>query len=304
MRFVLQHPVGSRSCAPEFLGPDAVIRLAQAAEDAGFDALAFTEHPAPSHKWLMGGGHDTLDPLTALAFCAAATTRLRLLTFLLVLPYRNPLLAAKQAATVDLLSGGRLTLGVGAGYLRSEFAALGVDFDERNALLDEAMDAMTAIWSGENLAFRGLHFEARGQTQRPGPVQRPHPPLLIGGNSRASRRRVAQRAQGWAPILMDDVGATTTRTARLGSPADLVVALADLESLLDEEHRCLADVEVLVAWEPTQQLAGPYRPIIEAIGRIAEAGGTSVLVEAPGEDLESTLDLLSAYGAEVITRMA
>src|SRR5712691_5128289 len=118
MRFTVEYPIGS----PEFLEPGTISRLAAAFEAAGVDAIAFTEHPAPSAKWLGDGGHLTLDPLTALAFCAATTTRLRLMTHLLVLAYRNPLLAAKQIATTDILSGGRLIVGVGGGYLRSEFA--------------------------------------------------------------------------------------------------------------------------------------------------------------------------------------
>lgn len=165
-------------------------RVSIAAEQAGFGALAFTEHPAPSHEWLLGGGHDSLDPLPALAFCAAATTTLRVQTYLFVLPYRNPLLAAKQATPLDRLSGGRLTLGLGSGYLRSEFAALGVNFAERNALFDEGVDAMRAIWAGENVAFTGTHFTALGQTQRPRPAPAAAASALWVGTARS-------RGAGW-----------------------------------------------------------------------------------------------------------
>jgi alkanesulfonate monooxygenase SsuD/methylene tetrahydromethanopterin reductase-like flavin-dependent oxidoreductase (luciferase family) len=105
--------------------------LARAAEGAGWDGFAFTEHPAPGLRWLQAGGHQTLDPFVALGYVAAVTARLKLLTYLSVLPYRNPMLLAKAAASVDILSGGRFILGAGTGYSKSEFHALGVDFDER-----------------------------------------------------------------------------------------------------------------------------------------------------------------------------
>jgi hypothetical protein len=111
VRFTVEHPVGQPGCAPELYQQEGLAAFVQAAEEAGFDAVAFTEHPAPSLKWLQAGGHESLDPLAALAFAAAVTTRIRLMTYLLVLPYRNPLITAKMIATVDLLSKGRLIVG-------------------------------------------------------------------------------------------------------------------------------------------------------------------------------------------------
>ncbi len=101
----------------------------------------------------------------------------------MVLPYRNPFVVAKAGATLDLLSGGRFTLAVGAGYLKREFAALGVDLDERDELFDEALDVIKAIWTGDDVGFEGRHFSARGVTAHPRPVSDPHPPIWIGGNS-------------------------------------------------------------------------------------------------------------------------
>src|SRR5215471_17855317 len=134
MRFTVQYPLAMPGYAPEFLTASGIARFARAAEDAGFDALAFTEHPAPSHRWVASGGHDTFDPLTALACAAVSTERIRLLPYTLILPYRNPWLMAKSLATLSLVSEGRLVVGTGTGYLRSEALALGVDFDERNEL--------------------------------------------------------------------------------------------------------------------------------------------------------------------------
>jgi probable F420-dependent oxidoreductase len=231
MRFMLEYPVAHTSYSEKFLDPHVVSAVAASAEKAGFSAVGFTDHPAPSDKWMRAGGHDSLDPFSALAFCAAVTTKIRLMTFLLVAPYRNPLLTAKCAATVDLLSKGRLVLALGAGYLRSEFAALGVDFAERNDLLDEAVTVMTGIWSNDAFSFEGRHFTAIAQTARPRPAQRPVP-VWFGGNSVRARERVAGAGQGWAPLMNDPTAATTNRTALLDTPRKLGVAVAQLRDFL------------------------------------------------------------------------
>src|SRR3954453_9722726 len=152
MQFMFQYPE-TTGTEHDMLDPGPVDEVARAAEREGFDGLSFTEHPIPGARWLQSGGHQSLDPFVALAFAAAATTRLRLLTYLSVAPYRNPLLLAKTAATVDVLSGGRLILGLGTGYLKAEFRALGVDFDERNDLFDETLDVLPLHWSGEPFSY-------------------------------------------------------------------------------------------------------------------------------------------------------
>jgi len=242
MQFMLEYPVAHTSYSKEFLDPDVTSAVAVAAEKAGFSAIGFTDHPAPSDKWMRAGGHDSLDPFSALAFCAAVTKRLRLMTFLLVAPYRNPLLIAKSAATVDVLSKGRLVLALGAGYLRSEFAALGVDFAERNDLLDETVAAMTGIWSNDAFSFAGKHFTAIAQTARPRPVQQPVP-MWFGGNSVRARKRAARAGQGWAPLMNNPTAATTNRTALLDTPRKLGAAVEQLREFL-KTHR--ASVQVLL----------------------------------------------------------
>ena len=186
MQFTVERPFGRHGCNPELYQGNGLKQFVRTAEEAGLGAIAFTEHPAPSLKWLEQGGHASFDPLAALAFCAAATTRLRLLTYLLVLPYRNPLLMAKTVATVDQLSGGRLTIGAGSGYLRSEFAAMGVEFEERGALLEEALDVLRQVWAGESFTGEGRHFTAPRQVSVPGPVQRPHPRCGWAGTAATS----------------------------------------------------------------------------------------------------------------------
>ncbi|MCZ6463759.1 MAG: LLM class F420-dependent oxidoreductase [Proteobacteria bacterium] len=221
MRFSVQLPTDRVEYGAEFVSGEAVAECARAAEAAGFDAAFVTDHPVPDDRWLAAGGHHTVDPFVALSFAAAATEGLRLQTNVLVLPYRNPFLVAKAAASLDALSGGRLILGVAAGYLESEFAALGVDFAERNELSDEAIIAIKRAWGEEGVAMRGRHFEAAGNTQLPRPVQKPHPPIWVGGNSRRAIRRAVELADGWLPFPAPRRMAAHIRTASIESLEDL-----------------------------------------------------------------------------------
>jgi probable F420-dependent oxidoreductase len=226
VRFSVQLPTERVDRPGEFLSAAAVGEMARAAEDAGFDACFVTDHPIPGDRWLAAGGHHSLDPFVALAFAAAATTRLRLHTHVLVLPYRNPFLTAKAAASLDVLSGGRLILGVAAGYLESEFEALGVPFEERNALTDEALDTLVRAWAEDGVAIEGRHFRAGGNTALPRPQQRPRPPLWVGGNSRRAIRRAVERGDGWLPFPAPPRLAGPIRTAVLEDVADLEKGLA------------------------------------------------------------------------------
>jgi probable F420-dependent oxidoreductase len=302
MRFMLEYPVAHPSYSAEFLDPEVVSAVAVSAEKAGFTAIGFTDHPAPSEKWMRAGGHDSLDPFSALAFCAAVTSRLRLTTFLLVAPYRNPLLTAKCAATVDVLSKGRLVLALGAGYLRSEFAALGVDFAERNELLDEAVAAMNGIWCNDAFSFASKHFTAVAQTARPRPVQQPVP-LWFGGNSVRARQRVASAGHGWAPLMNDATTANTNRTALLDTPRKLAAAIDELHGFLVAAGRDPAAVDVQV--ETPQAGAWAAETSLERhrdhLGELAAVGVTSFVVKIPGDDPQRAIDELDRYGREVIT---
>src|SRR5688572_14269275 len=200
LRFAVTHPLITHPYHPDLVTGSGVAAVAGAAEAAGFHGFGFTDHPAPSQRWLDGGGHDALDPFVALGYAAARTETLRLIPNIVVLPYRNPLLVAKAAATLDVLSGGRFTLAVGAGYLKGEFAAVGVDHAERNALFDEALAVLVAVWTGDDVSFEGRHFSARGVTSHPRPISQPHPPIWIGGNSARARQRVADHGDGWCPF--------------------------------------------------------------------------------------------------------
>jgi probable F420-dependent oxidoreductase len=299
VKFTLQYPIAHAGYSPALLAADGMRKVVGAAEAAGFDSIAFTEHPAPSQKWMAGGGHESFDPLTALALCAGVTSTILLQTYLLVLPYRNPFLAAKQAATLEVLSGGRLILSVGTGYLRSEFLALGVEFEERNALFDEALEVIRRSWSEDDVVYEGLHFKALGQTQRPRPPE-PGPTIWIGGNGKIARQRAARHGDGWTPLLIAPEMAKTTRTAPLQTTSDLARAVEDLRELASAEGRDGALLDVQVEWRESSSIAAKPDHILGRVEELTDAGATFMVVDPPGDDLAHTAELIAAYGESVI----
>ncbi|RYD89094.1 MAG: LLM class flavin-dependent oxidoreductase, partial [Sphingomonadales bacterium] len=181
MRFNIGLPIDQIEPKGEFQNFDALRRVSLAVEAAGAQAAGVTEHPAPDADWLHNdpAGHDTLDPFTALAFVAAVTTKLRLLTQIVVLPYRNPFLSAKAGATLQILSGNRFIFGVGAGYQRGEFEAVGVPMNKRGALTDEALETIRLTGAGGAVVKKGMFFDAKGNEPRPAPDT--PPPIWLGG---------------------------------------------------------------------------------------------------------------------------
>jgi probable F420-dependent oxidoreductase len=269
--------------------------MAQAAEAGGVGALFVTDHPAPSANWLAAGGHDTLDPGIALAFVAAATRTIRLLTNVFVLGYRAPLLAAKTLASLDVLSGGRLTVGVAGGYLKSEFAALGGSFENRGPLLDDALEVLCAAWTGEPVTAEGHNWSARGAVVRPRPCQQPRPPIWCGGNGPAAMRR-AVRYDGWMPFPTPGGLAAATRTPPLESLADLALAIARLEELSEAANRPERPAICVGAFGNPLELA-----FAEELHALDELGVEMVAVTLPaatrGEWLRSLEQLLSVASA-------
>ncbi|MEX2292694.1 MAG: LLM class F420-dependent oxidoreductase [Acidimicrobiales bacterium] len=303
MRFATTYPLISHPYHPDFATGGGIAQVAAAAERAGFDGIGFTDHPAPSQRWLEGGGHDALDPFVALSFCAAATTRIRLIPNVVVLPYRNPFVVAKAASTLDVLSGGRFTLAAGAGYLKGEFAALGVDHAERNELFDEAIDTIRAIWTTDAVTIEGRHFNARGVTAHPRPTA--PPPIWIGGNSAQARQRVADRGDGWAPFAAPAGLAKTARTVALSTVDELAVLVDDLRGRLAAAGRDPDSIDISFGcgaggdpasddFDADAHLAG--------LAELAAIGVTWVQVGVPGDDLGHTLETLERYGRQVISR--
>lgn len=186
---------------------NAMIHIAKAAEASGLESVWTGEHvvlpdprvePSPSDPQTL-----FLDPAVALSHIAAHTSRLRLGTGVIILPQRNPLVLAKELASVDVVSNGRLIFGLGAGYLEPEFRALGAPFEDRGAVTDEAIEAIKALWTMEKPAYKGRFFNFAGIDAQPRPVQKPHPPIVVGGVSRSGARRAARYGNGWYGFLTD-----------------------------------------------------------------------------------------------------
>jgi probable F420-dependent oxidoreductase len=301
MHFTFGFPLMTHPQNPEFLDASALGAIARAAEDAGFGAVSLTEHPIPHDDWLATGGHDALDPFVGLSFAAAATSRLRLLTNLTPLPYRNPALLAKTVATLDRLSGGRVILGVGTGYLEKEFAALGVDFGERNALFDESLDVLRDIWSGRSVTRTGRNFQIDRCTAHPTPTQE-LVPVWVGGNSRISLHRVAEKAQGWMPMPNPRSAGRRRRSAYLETEQDLVRMLDEIRAHAESIGR---NDPIDVAYMTTEggQIGGATFDAsrhIDAIGALAEVGVTWVAGNVGGSSVAEIVDNLARYGQEVI----
>jgi probable F420-dependent oxidoreductase len=160
-----------------------------------------------------------LHPSTGLAYLAGVTERIRLGTGIVLVAQRNPVVLAKEMASLDVVSGGRLILGVGAGYLHQEFKALGVPFAERGARTDEAIDVMRCLWNMEHPSFRGRFTHFNHIQAQPRPVQPGGPPIVVGGSSRAALKRAVLQAQGWYGFALDAAG-TREVLARLRELAD------------------------------------------------------------------------------------
>ena len=305
MKFAITHPMHSHPYNPELVTGAGIARVAAAAEAAGFDGFGFTDHPAPSQRWLESGGHDALDPFVAMGFAAAHTTALRLIPNIVVLPYRNPFIVAKAGATLDLVSGGRFTLAVGVGYLKREFAALGVDFDDRAALFEQSLQVIRDIWTTDDVTIDGKHFTAKGITAHPRPVSVPHPPIWIGGNTAAARTRVAAHGQGWCPFRAPAMLAQTARTAALESLADLAAGIGDLRRRLEEAGRDPSTVDVTF----TNHAGGTpgaddfdADAFLEGVAQLTELGVTWVQVGVPGDSLAHALEAIEQFGTDVIAR--
>jgi len=184
--------------------PEALVRIAQAAETAGFDSLWAGEHHILSESSeRFPATNRILNPVVALTFVAAHTHTIRLGTGVLLLPQHQPLILAKELASLDVLSGGRLIVGIGVGWAEAEYEALGVPYRERGARADEYLAAMRAIWSEEKPAYHGRYVSFQEVQAYPHPVQQPTPPIVIGGRAPAVLRRTVEQANGWYGFALD-----------------------------------------------------------------------------------------------------
>ncbi|WP_179475544.1 TIGR03619 family F420-dependent LLM class oxidoreductase [Mycolicibacterium vinylchloridicum] len=301
LHYSFELPTTKVGAAAEFITAAAIAEIATAAESCGYDAVHVTDHPAPDSKWLDHGGHHALDPFVALSFAAAATSTIKLLTNIYVAAYRNPFLGAKMIQSLDMLSGRRLILGTGAGYLRPEYRALGVDFDSRGALLDEALDVLAKIYTGEDVAYDGAHFSARGVRFRPLPPGGSPPPVWIGGNSKIAVRRAVSRHEGWAPF--NTVGyEAASRTAGIAS-------VDELKSAIDWARAYGTSIgrtqPLDICFSASVMLDGKSTDEQQAVlAGLEGAGVTWVIVSAVGDDRHEVIANLRNFADRFVTSAA
>ena len=227
------------------LRPEQLAPTARLAEDLGFESVWMAEHLvfpttfASRYPYTESGvppvnpATPLLDPLLILAQVAGVTSRIRLGTNIYLLPLRHPLIAARLVTTLDVLSKGRLSLGIGTGWLREEFEAVGLSFEDRGAATRESVRAMRALWSGNDVEFRGKRYSFGPVKFEPKPVQKPHPPILVGGETEAALRRAAAIGDGWYGVGH--------------SPETAAVQVAKLRALLDAEARSPDGFEITVS---------------------------------------------------------
>jgi probable F420-dependent oxidoreductase len=224
-----------------------IAAIARAGEAAGFSSLMIGDHivfPAESssrYPYTVSGAHpshgDAVEQLSVVSFVAGITERIRIATSVMILPYRNPVLMAKTLATADVLSEGRIIVGVGVGWLQEEFEALAAPpFARRGAVSDECLEIMIKLWTNSPASHAGSFYSFDAIRCEPAPVQRPHPPIWVGGHSQAALRRVAKYGNGWHPV-----GAIAAVPL---PPAEMVVKLAELKRLTEAEGRDFATLTI------------------------------------------------------------
>jgi probable F420-dependent oxidoreductase len=254
--------------------------LARAAEERGFESLFLTEHthiPASRQSPYAGGGElpaeygHTLDPFVALAAAAMVTRRLRLGTGVCLVTERDPIVTAKEVASLDMVSGGRFLFGVGAGWNREEMADHGTAFEDRFKVMQDRVLAMTQIWTHEVASYSGPYVRFDPMWSYPKPVQKPRPPVLWGGESVHTLRRAAELGDGWFP-----------RARR----TDVAAGLARLRELAGRAGRSLDGLDVTVYG------AAPDAGELE---RLAEAGATRALLVLPSKGRDDVLPLLDRH---------
>jgi probable F420-dependent oxidoreductase len=287
----------------EFLTPEAVSEIGRLLERLGFSGGNVTDHPCPTGRWLDAGGHHAQEPFVLLSFLAAATQRLRLQTGILVLPYRNPFVVARAVATLDVLSRGRVTLGLGAGYMKGEYRALGVDFERRNDIMDEYLRALKAALSGEEFTFRGSGYEALGNRILPGPVQKPHPPLLVGGNSRRAIRRAAELGDAWHPFFATQTLSTSARTAEMSDVADITEGIAYLHEQCGKIGRERPPEVILSSISSQDEMREPQR-MIDKIADFQRLGVRGVAVNFHGRTRAEWCDQAERFASQVLAKLS
>ena len=310
-------PISGPNSAPRILA-----RLAQEGEAMGYDYLTLTDHVvlpdarSPGYPYSESGEFIATAPterhelLTATSFIAAKTSRIRLVLAVLVVPHRPAVLAAKMLSSIDVLSEGRLVIGIGAGWLKAEFdAVVTTPFAERGAVTDEYLEAFRALWTQDNARFDGRYTKFAALVFLPRPVQQPHPPIWVGGESGPSMRRAARFGDAWYPI-------GSNNRHLLDTLPRLAAGIARLRRLTTEAGRDPASVSVVyrvkrygdavspVASDGGRRLfSGSDADIVGDLRALRDLGVTAIDVEVEGHDEAATVANMRRFKEMLFARL-
>lgn len=281
-------------------GAAEILRIAQAADRLGFFSVSASDHAAIPRNRIAAMSSTWYDPVAVLALVAGATERVHLFTRALILPFRSPLLAAKAAATLDALSGGRLVLGVGAGHVREEFDALGVDFTRRGSLLNEAIDVVDAVLREEFPDIDTPSWSVHDLGFGPRPARKPRPPIWVGGSTHPALRRAAERADGWFPQV-----------------ADREQFASDVAYLREQRelHHPGVPVEIGASTDPVYvgdpawdvggtTISGPPDRIADSLRELVRLGAQHLQLRLRSRTCDELEDQLEAFAGEVMPALA
>lgn len=317
MKYGFTMPGRGPLATPERLGI-----IARKGEEFGFDALLTGDHIlvpkniSSPYPYTEGGefpgssSGESMEQITLLSYIAGQTSKIRLVTSVLIVPHRNPLIAAKSLATLDVLSGGRLVVGVGVGWMREEFEALGLPpFEERGAVTDEYIRAFKVLWTEDDPHFEGKYISFDDITFLPKPVQKPHPPIWVGGESRPALRRAAELADGWYPL-------GSNPTFPMGTPDELKAGLdrlAQYAQRFDRDPKTIETIYRTHQFELTKDAGGADRlpfvgdadQIAGDIRRYQDMGVTTMIWDflRQTDDLGQMLGLMEDFSNQVWPRV-
>jgi probable F420-dependent oxidoreductase len=293
---------------------DGVLALAREGERLGLhsamiaDHIVFpveseSEYPYTVDRKHPGGG-DALETFSILGVVAGATERLRLVTSVLILPYRNPVLTAKMVASLDVLSGGRVTLGVGVGWLREEFQALASpDFDRRGAVTNEWIAIFKQLWTQSPASFAGRFYSYSNIRCEPFPLQKPHPPIWVGGHSASALRRTARYGDGWHPV--GAIAASPLPPQEMRAHLDTLKRLTEAEgrdaSALTISYKApLYDTGILDRDGARRSFSGTPEDIAGDIRSFAAIGVHELIFDFRGASIAESVERLQRFAAEVM----